>query len=225
MPYRTIIIEDDSMVAAIDRQYVESDRRFQVQKTFKSGGEALTFLKDQETDLIILDYYTPAMTGLEFIDALHRLGKAPSIIMVTSASDADIVRALLSRGVLDYLVKPFAYERFQQALEVFCRRRESVQRDSFSQDALDHTLFRQTAPAPSAAPPKGLQSQTLARIEAYLRAAPDERHTSDEIASHVGLSVVTVRRYMNYLTDRQIIDSEMDYRTGGRPCLVYFLRQ
>ena len=128
-------------------------------------------------------------------------------------------------GAVDYLVKPFAYERFQQALEVFCRRRESVQRDSFSQDALDHTLFRQTAPAPSAAPPKGLQSQTLARIEAYLRAAPDERHTSDEIASHVGLSVVTVRRYMNYLTDRQIIGSEMDYLTGGRPCLVYFLRQ
>ena len=59
MPYRTIIIEDDSMVAAIDRQYVESDRRFQVQKTFKSGGDALEFLKDQETDLIILDYYTP----------------------------------------------------------------------------------------------------------------------------------------------------------------------
>lgn len=80
-------------------------------------------------------------------------------------------------------------------------------------------------PFASAAPPKGLQSQTLARIETYLRAAPDERHTSDEIASHVGLSVVTVRRYMNYLTDRQIIGSEMDYLTGGRPCLVYFLRQ
>lgn len=30
---------------------------------------------------------------------------------------------------------------------------------------------------------------------------------------------------MNYLTDRQIIGSEMDYLTGGRPCLVYFLRQ
>ncbi len=30
---------------------------------------------------------------------------------------------------------------------------------------------------------------------------------------------------MNYLTDQQIIGSEMDYRTGGRPCLVYFLQQ
>ena len=58
-----------------------------------------------------------------------------------------------------------------------------------------------------------------------LRAAPETRHTSDEIASHVGLSVVTVRRYMNYLAEQQVIGSEMDYRTGGRPCLVYFLRK
>ena len=58
-----------------------------------------------------------------------------------------------------------------------------------------------------------------------LRAAPETRHTSDEIASHVGLSVVTVRRYMNYLAEQQVIGSEMDYRTGGRPCLGYFLRK
>ena len=145
--------------------------------------------------------------------------------MVTSANDAKTVNDAVRLGAVDYLVKPFAYERFQQALEVFCRRRKSVQRDSFSQDVLDHTLFRQTAPAPPAAPRRVCKSQTLARIEAYLRAAPDERQTAMKIASHVGLSVVTVRRYMNYLTDRRIIGSEMDYRTGGRPCLVYFLRQ
>ena len=100
-----------------------------------------------------------------------------------------------------------------------------MQRDSFSQEALDHTLFQAAVPTQPVTPPKGLQSQTLSRIEAYLRAAPDTRHTSDEIASHVGLSVVTVRRYMNYLTEQQVIGSEMDYRTGGRPCLVYFLRK
>ena len=100
-----------------------------------------------------------------------------------------------------------------------------MQRDSFSQDVLDHTLFQAAAPTPPVTPPKGLQSQTLSRIEAYLRAAPETRHTSDEIASHVGLSVVTVRRYMNYLAEQQVIGSEMDYRTGGLPCLVYFLRK
>ena len=144
--------------------------------------------------------------------------------VVTSANDAKTVNDAVRLGAVDYLVKPFAYERFRQALDVFCRRRESVQRDSFSQDVLDHTLFQAAAPTPPVTPPKGLQSQTLSRLEAYLRAAPETRHTSDEIASHVGLSVVTVRRYMNYLAEQQVIGSEMDYRTGGRPCLVYFLR-
>ena len=40
MAYQVIIIEDDPMVAAIDRQYVETDSRFQVAHVLKSGGEA-----------------------------------------------------------------------------------------------------------------------------------------------------------------------------------------
>lgn len=223
--YTVVIIEDDPMITRLNRRYVEQDSRFSVVQTFSAAHPALFWLQRNPIDLIILDVYMPQMSGTELLMQLRAKGVDADVIMVTSANDAKTVNDAVRLGAVDYLVKPFAYERFQQALEVFCRRRESVQRDSFSQDALDHTLFRQTAPAPSAAPPKGLQSQTLARIEAYLRAAPDERHTSDEIASHVGLSVVTVRRYMNYLTDQQIIGSEMDYRTGGRPCLVYFLRQ
>lgn len=87
--------------------------------------------------------------------------------MVTSANDAKTVNDAARLGAVDYLVKPFAYERFRQALDVFCRRRESVQRDNFSQEALDHTLFQAAAPTPPVTPPKGLQSQTLSRIEAY----------------------------------------------------------
>ena len=165
----------------------------------------------------------PQMSGTELLLQLRAEGVDADVIMVTSANDAKTVNDAVRLGAVDYLVKPFAYERFRQALDVFCRRRESVQRDSFSQDVLDHTLFQAAAPTPPVTPPKGLQSQTLSRIEAYLRAAPETRHTSDEIASHVGLSVVTVRRYMNYLAEQQVIGSEMDYRTGGRPCLVYFL--
>lgn len=195
--YTVVIIEDDPMITRLNRRYVEQDSRFAVVQTFSAAHPALFWLQRNPIDLIILDVYMPQMSGTELLMQLRAKGVDADVIMVTSANDAKTVNDAVRLGAVDYLVKPFAYERFQQALEVFCRRRESVQRDSFSQDALDHTLFRQTAPAPSAAPPKGLQSQTLARIEAYLRAAPDERHTSDEIASHVGLSVVTVRRYMN----------------------------
>ena len=120
--YQVIIIEDDPMVASINKQYVELTPSFRVIKVFKSGIEALEYLNDEDVDLIILDYYTPLMNGAEFIDRLHATGKAPSIIMVTSASDTDIVVQLLSRGVIDYLVKPFEYPRFQAALAAGCKR-------------------------------------------------------------------------------------------------------
>ena len=66
------------------------------------------------------------MTGLQFVDRLHALGLNPAIIMVTSANEGSIVQALLDRGVMDYLVKPFRCERFQQALERFLERKKSL---------------------------------------------------------------------------------------------------
>ena len=208
--YTTVIIEDDPMITRLNRRYIEQDSRFAVVQTFSAAHPALFWLRRNPIDLIILDVYMPQMSGTELLLQLRAEGVDADVIMVTSANDAKTVNDAVRLGAVDY---------------VFCRRRESVQRDSFSQDVLDHMLFQAAAPTPPVTPPKGLQSQTLSRIEAYLRAAPETRHTSDEIASHVGLSVVTVRRYMNYLAEQQVIGSEMDYRTGGRPCLVYFLRE
>ena len=83
------------MVAAIDRQYVESDRRCQVDRVFKNGLPALDYLAEHRADLVILDYYTPQMNGQEFLDRLLALpGPAPAVIAVTSANDPDIVQAL-----------------------------------------------------------------------------------------------------------------------------------
>ena len=45
--------------------------------------------------------------------------------------------------------------------------------------------------------------------------------TSEKIAKAVQLSSVTVRRYMNYLLEKQRVVSDIDYNTGGRPGVVY----
>ena len=90
---------------------------------------------------------------------------------------------------------------------------------------LDHALLHISTPVKNERTmPKGLQSQTMNRIEEYLRNNRQQGYTCDDVASHVGLSVVTVRRYMNYLVEEKVIDSDMDYSTGGRPCIVYRIR-
>ena len=203
------------MVASINRQYVEATPSFQTDRVFKSGTEALEYLKDHTTDLIILDYYTPLMNGDVFIDRLHAMGKTPAIIMVTSANDTDIVRSLLSRGVLDYLVKPFEYARFRTALERFA---------SLSQNAIDQ-LFAGPDPAADSVPQlsKGLNEATLNMIRRFLAEHPEGLFTSEQIAKQIHLSRITIRRYMNYLVDIGEIVSSIDYKTGGRPSIQYSL--
>ena len=224
MTYQVLIVEDDPMVAAIDRQYVESDSRFQVLQVCKSGGEALVLMEDCQPDLIILDYYTPSMDGLEFVDRLHALGHYPSIIMVTSANDREIVQSLLSRGVLDYLVKPFAFDRFRQALDKFIQMQGlfSGKQDSLDQGAIDRLMRRQEQSDSGAAQmSKGLTPATLERVRAFLSASRGQSLTSEEIAEQVRLSRITIRRYVNYMVETGELPSSIDYHTGGRPSIRY----
>lgn len=222
--YQVIIIEDDPMVASINKQYIELSCTFRVRGTFKSGLEALVFLKKETVDLVILDYYTPLMNGSEFIDQLHALGHSPSIIMVTSANDSDIVRMLLSRGVIDYLVKPFEYARFKSALDRFIKRQECLKKSkhTMAQGEIDRLL----APGnqmedTSSQLTKGLHETTLNHIRSFLKENREETYSSEQIAEQIHLSRITVRRYMNYMVETGELISTINYQTGGRPSIKY----
>ena len=241
--YRVIIVEDDPMVASINRKYVEASEGFSVTGMFKNGLEALEYLKTQDADLVILDYFTPQMNGADFIDRLHAAGKTPSIIMVTSANSTTLVKKLMRRGVTDYLVKPFEYERFQAALERY-RSAQDLLADgsgSMNQAEIDRLIrIRRTGETESAAGegdagsgtgqsqqelPKGLNGRTLEMVRGFLREHGDQSYTSENVASLVGVSRITVRRYLNYMVESGELDSRIDYHTGGRPGILYRWRK
>lgn len=69
--------------------------------------------------------------------------------------------------------------------------------------------------------PKGIQDQTLSTICDFLRGCGGAEMTGEEIADRVGLSRVTVKRYMGYLIERGQISGRMNYETGGRPSMLY----
>ena len=219
MLYRVVIVEDDPMVSLLDRTYTEKDPRFRVAQTFQDGHSALEWLTQNPTDLVVLDVYMPLFTGLELLQALRHRDISVDAIMVTAANDTATVDQLLKLGVVDYLVKPFTFERFQRALDTFCRHREAVAGGEVTQSALDR-LF---SPAGSVGQgiPKGLQEDTLERVRQCLRTAPPQGLPSEAVSRQTGLSVVTVRRYVNYLVERGEAASSVNYDTGGRPCRLY----
>ena len=91
-----------------------------------------------------------------------------------------------------------------------------------AQEELDAMLSSGRSAAPV---PKGLQLRTLARVRECLAQAPREGCTCEALSEQVGLSSVTVRRYLTYLVGRGEATSRINYDTGGRPSLLYRLSQ
>ena len=70
-----------------------------------------------------------------------------------------------------------------------------------------------------------MNPKTHDRVKSYLRERPDEKHTCESLSAALGLSKVTIRRYLNYLIEIQEMVSSIDYETGGRPRVLYLLKR
>lgn len=220
MPYQTVIVEDNPMVAMLNRAYVEQDARFQVAGEFHNGRDALSFLLAHPADLVILDVFLPLLTGPELLRELRSRNNPCDVIMVTAAHDTHTLEDLLHLGVLDYLVKPFTAERFHQALELFCRHREAIHsRTQVDQRDIDQLLSASLSPQETPVP-KGLQEKTLTLIRQALSRS-DSGATCEALSDAVGLSTVTVRRYLRFMVDHGEALSTINYDTGGRPSVLY----
>jgi len=219
--FKVLIAEDDPMVAMINEQYIRRNKRFEIAGKCSDGGSALEFLQNHEVDLLILDVYMPRMDGFETLRRIRSSQIAVDVIMVTAANDRAALEESLHLGVVDYLVKPFTFDRFQMALEKFAAQRGAFEDiELLSQKSIDHIIEHSRGKNESVFP-KGIQEKTLKMITEYLKANAGVWLTGDEIAGKVGLTGVTVRRYMNYLAEMGRVTGEMNYETGGRPCMRY----
>lgn len=221
--YSVIIIEDDPMVSAINLKYTQMNSNLEVIGQFKNGREALEFLETHDADLAIVDLYMPVMNGLEFMQELRNRKHPIDIIVVTAANDAEHIRQLLSLGVIEYLIKPFEYERFNQALSTFMEYKENLSSEEpLTQHQLDLLLRRNTTELTPLDPlGKGLQQRTLDLILNCMKEHRKKGLTSEQLSQVTNLSRVTIRRYMTYLIERELVISEVDYSTGGRPSILY----
>lgn len=221
-PYQVIIVEDDPMVASINRQYLQANCQLQMVGQFQNGRDAISFLQNHPADLAIVDYYMPVMDGRQFILACHREKIPIDIIMITAANSVQEIVGIMQLGMVDYLIKPFTADRFQAAIEKYLRIKRALRPGvQLSQEELDQVMSVQAAQSLGKPLEKGLQEQTLNLIRAYLRDHRNAFLSSNEIAEETGLSRITVRRYMNYLLENHEIVSQIDYGTGGRPSIKY----
>ena len=142
--------------------------------------------------------------------------------MVTAANDVATLEDTMHLGVIDFLIKPFAYERFQIALEKFISNRNAFRESPVLNQSSVDSIITNAQKVSGKEYPKGIQEKTLGLIRDYFE--KNSGWLSGEIiAENVGLSSVTIRRYMNFLVGSGEVEESINYETGGRPSMLYKL--
>ncbi len=222
-----IIVEDDPMVAQLNAQYLSQIPQLKVCGIFHNGRDALEYLRSHKVELAIMDMYMPIFSGLELLRAIRGNGIATSVILITAATDMQIVADSLHLGIEDYIVKPYQFNRLREAIQKYLNKAELVKNnDRANQDVIDRLLGKEYAREASTQElRKGLNAKTLQSIQDILRSDPFGSQTCESISGMSGLSKVTVRNYLNYLIEVGQLESTIDYETGGRPRVLYRMKK
>jgi two-component system LytT family response regulator len=110
-PLRIVIVDDEALARAVVREYAAADPDIEIVADCANGFEAVKAASELKPDLVLLDVQMPKLDGFE---VLELLGRDQPVIFVT-AYDQYALKAFEVHAV-DYLLKPFSAERFQEAI-------------------------------------------------------------------------------------------------------------
>lgn len=220
--YAVLLIEDDLMVQEINRQFMERVEGFKVVGIANDGIEGLQKVKELNPDLVILDIYMPNQDGLETLHQIRQEKHQIDIIVITAANDAYTIRKVLQNGAVDYIMKPFKFERFKQSLENYRSLQLQLRVDNgISQKELDQILYVKDE-GPEQELPKGLNAFTLKQIMLFLMKKM-KALSAEEVAEGVGIARVTARRYLEHLEKEGQVKIDIQYGGVGRPINRYVM--
>jgi two-component system LytT family response regulator len=120
---RTILVDDEELARAILRESLAAHEEIEIVAECDNGFAAVKTVGELQPDLVFLDIQMPKLDGFE---VLELIGSEPVVVFVT-AYDQYALRAFEVNAV-DYLLKPYADERFELALTRARQRLESQTR-------------------------------------------------------------------------------------------------
>lgn len=219
-----LIVEDDPMVAEFNKRYLEQVDGFLLVNIANSVKEALDVIEEKNVDLLLLDVFMPGENGLSLLRKVREEKQDIDAILITAASDVEKIQEALRNGAVDYLIKPFEFDRFEQALRtyrdqyVYLKRQRTINQEDLDQLLLvkeennDQGILKPL--------PKGLSRKTLVTVLEAVKKQGKAPFSTDDIAEVTEISRVSVRKYLKFLNDIGVIDETLTYGIG-RPLYSY----
>lgn len=195
--------------------FAEASGKLQVVGKAESVAKAKELLHQVEADLIFVDVYLPDGRGTDLLSYIRTEGIEIDAIAITADSSADTVSRFVRLGAVDYLIKPFKYERFEQAIDRYVSQKHQLElTDSMDQGQVDQLMSK---------PPKSdkvrseYQNQTYEAIIAYLGANDNESFTATDVSEALGMSRITARKYLDRMEVAGDVSMSPHYGGLGRP--------
>ncbi len=220
-PLRVLVVEDEPIAAEAHATCVAQVPGLVVAEVVTTGRAALKALQESHIDMVLLDMNLPDVHGLDVVRAMRAAGHSADVIAVSSARDLDLMRSAVSLGVVQYVLKPFAFATLRDRLRAYLdyRKTHLTTVEVGTQAEVDE-VFAAVRPTRAITLPKGMSEELLGRVVTTLRAAPDAL-SARELAGSLGVSRVTARRYLEHLNESGLATRRSRYAGAGRPEVEY----
>lgn len=118
-----LIIEDEKPARELVKRYISENPRIELIGECDNGFDGLKAIQEHKPDVVFLDVQMPKLTGFEMIELLDE----KPVIIFTTAYDQYAIKAF-EQNAVDYLLKPFSRERFNDSLDKLYGRLDSPEK-------------------------------------------------------------------------------------------------
>ena len=112
---KLLVVDDEHDICDFVRSFFK-DRGYQV-FTALNGEEALSVVKRESPDLVLLDIKMKGMDGIATLKHIKSINKDARVIMVTALEDQDKMNEAYKLGAIDYITKPLVLDYLEKAVE------------------------------------------------------------------------------------------------------------
>jgi len=197
MPVRIVIADDHPIFRDGLRRLLEAESDLSVVGQAVDADEAIRLVQSLRPDILLLDVAMPRVSGIEALESLVHLARAPGVILLTAAIDrADIVRAL-HLGARGIVLKESATSLLLKAIRVVMEGGYWVGRESVSDLFL---ALQNLGPAPE--PPEPLPAFSLTPRELQIVGLILGAAGNKKIADTLNISEKTVKHHLTNIFEK-----------------------
>ena len=114
---KLVIVDDHRVVRSGVKALIDTESHMEVIGEAADGREAVTKVKSQNPDVVLMDLVMPEMDGVEATSEITKVDPAPKILILTSFSEEERIIQAIKAGATGYLIKDASPDELIQAIK------------------------------------------------------------------------------------------------------------